>query len=91
MTGELPWVSLWWHQKNLNNMCLSVPAKIISINGEMAQVSIGGATFSAGLQMVENVHPGDYVLLHAGFAIQVISEEEAVETLKILNEMHENE
>lgn len=57
----------------------------------MAQVSIGGAIFSAGLHMVENVRPGDYVLLHAGFAIQIISEEEAEETIKILNEMNEAE
>lgn len=70
-------------------MCLSVPAKIISIDGDMAQVSIGGAIFSAGLHMVENVKPGDYVLLHAGFAIQIISEEEALETLKILKELNE--
>lgn len=70
-------------------MCLSIPARIVSIDGDMAQVSIGGAMFSAGLHMVENARPGDYVLLHAGFAIQILSEEEAAETLKILREMDE--
>jgi hydrogenase expression/formation protein HypC len=57
----------------------------------MADVSVGGAFFKASLQMVENVNPGDYILLHAGFAIQKISEEEALETLKLLNEMSDLE
>jgi len=74
-------------------MCLSVPALVVKIDGQMADVSIGGAIFRAGLQMVENVSAGDYILLHAGFAIQKISEEEARETLNLLNEMksYENE
>jgi hydrogenase expression/formation protein HypC len=68
-------------------MCLSIPAKVLVINGNTADVSVGGTVFKAGLQMVENVKEGDYVLLHTGFAIQKISEEEALETLRILNEM----
>jgi hydrogenase expression/formation protein HypC len=68
-------------------MCLSIPAKVNSICGNMADVSVGGTIFKAGLQMVENIRVGDYILLHAGFAIQKISEEEALNTLKILNEM----
>lgn len=70
-------------------MCLSIPAKVVDINGNMADVSVGGTIFRAGLQMLENVEAGDYVLLHAGFAIQKISEEEALETLKILREMND--
>ena len=70
-------------------MCLSIPARIVEINGNMADVSVGGTIFKAGLQMVENVEVGDYILLHAGFAIQKISEKEALETLKLLNEMNE--
>jgi len=74
-------------------MCLSVPALIVSIDGQMAEVSVGGALFKAGLHMIENVKTGDYILLHAGFAIQKISEEEALETLNLLNELknYENE
>lgn len=68
-------------------MCLSIPAKVLAIDGNMADVSVGGTVFKAGLQMVENIREGDYVLLHTGFAIQKISEEEALETLRILNEM----
>jgi hydrogenase expression/formation protein HypC len=74
-------------------MCLSVPALVVAIDGQMADVSVGGALFKAGLHMVENVKAGDYILLHAGFAIQKISDEEALETLNLLNEMknYENE
>ena len=70
-------------------MCLSIPAKVVDIEGDMAEVSIGGTILKAGLQLVENVEIGDYVLLHTGFAIQKISEEEAMETLKILQEMND--
>ena len=66
---------------------------VVAIDGQMADVSVGGALFKAGLHMVENVKTGDYILLHAGFAIQKISEEEAIETLNLLNELkkYENE
>jgi len=53
----------------------------------MAEVSVGGAVFRAGLQMVDDVRIGDYILLHAGFAIGKLKEEEALETLRILKEM----
>jgi hydrogenase expression/formation protein HypC len=69
-------------------MCLSIPAKIVSINGDMADVSAGGAIFKAGLQMIENPKVGDYILLHAGFAIQTLSEKEAEETIRLLEEMN---
>ncbi|MCX6254198.1 MAG: HypC/HybG/HupF family hydrogenase formation chaperone [Bacteroidia bacterium] len=68
-------------------MCLSIPAKIVSIDGNMADVSAGGTVFKAGLHMIENAKIGDYILLHAGFAIQKVSEKEAVETLKLLEEI----
>ena len=66
---------------------------VVAIDGQMADVSVGGALFKAGLHMVENVKTGDYILLHAGFAIQKVSEEEAIETLSLLNELkkYENE
>jgi hydrogenase expression/formation protein HypC len=66
-----------------------MPAKIISVEGDMAEVSVGGTLFKAGLQMIENAKPGDYILLHAGFAIQKISEEDANETIRLLNEMND--
>ncbi|MCP4552318.1 MAG: HypC/HybG/HupF family hydrogenase formation chaperone [Bacteroidetes bacterium] len=70
-------------------MCLSIPAKVESIEGEMAVVSVGGTTYDASLQMVEDIKIGDYVLLHTGFAIQKISEDEALETLKVFEEFED--
>ena len=70
-------------------MCLSIPAKVIKIDGKIAEVSVGGSVFKTGLHMVENVEVGDYILLHTGFAIQKISDEEAQETLKIIKEINE--
>jgi hydrogenase expression/formation protein HypC len=69
-------------------MCLSIPAKIVSIDGNTADVFVGGSIFKAGLHMIENAKVGDYILLHAGFAIQKIGEEEAVETIRLLEEMN---
>ena len=70
-------------------MCLSIPAKVISIDGEMAKVSMGGAEYNASLQMIEDVKIGDYILLHTGFAIQKIDEEEAKEIFKLFDELAE--
>ncbi len=70
-------------------MCLSIPAKVESIEGEMAVVSVGGTKYDASLQMLDDVHIGDYVLLHTGFAIQKISEEEAQDTLKVFEEFED--
>jgi hydrogenase expression/formation protein HypC len=72
-------------------MCLSIPAKVVRIEGDTARVSIGGNEYTAGLQMLEDVEVGDYLLLHAGFAIQKISEKEAEETLQLFREMGELE
>lgn len=71
-------------------MCLSIPAKIISIDGNMAEVSTGGAVFKAGLHLIEDAMVGDYILLHAGFAIQKISESDAAETLRFFEEMNDS-
>ena len=70
-------------------MCLSIPSKVISLKGDKAIVSVAGTEYEASLQLVENVKVNDYVLLHTGFAIQKISEEEAQETLKLLRELGE--
>ena len=70
-------------------MCLSIPARVESIDGEMAIVNVGGVKYNASLQMVEDVGIGDYVLLHTGFAIQKISEEDAKETLEIFKEFED--
>lgn len=70
-------------------MCLSIPAKVESIEGEMAMVSVGNVSYKASLQLLDDVKVGDYILLHTGFAIQKISEEEAAETLRIFEEFED--
>ncbi len=70
-------------------MCLSIPGKVISIEGVIAKASVGGVIIKAGLHMVDNVKVGDYILIHTGFALQKISEEEAQETLKLIKELED--
>ena len=70
-------------------MCLSIPAKVESIENDMAEVSVGGTRYNASLQMLDDVKVGDYILLHTGFAIQKLSEEEAKESLKVFEEFNE--
>ncbi|HOI32682.1 MAG TPA: HypC/HybG/HupF family hydrogenase formation chaperone [Bacteroidales bacterium] len=69
-------------------MCLSIPARIEAIIGEMAKSSVGEAFYEASLTMLDlnEIAIGDYVLLHTGFALQKISEQEALETLKLFDE-----
>ncbi len=67
-------------------MCLSVPAEVLEIDGLRAKVSVGGATYCAGLHLVEDVLVGDYILLHSGYAIQKIDQQEAEETLALVKE-----
>ena len=70
-------------------MCLSIPANIDSIDGDMAMVSVGSVTYKASLQLLDDVQVGDYILLHTGFAISKISEEDAAETLRIFEEFED--
>ena len=67
-------------------MCLSVPAEVLEIDGDRAKVSVGGATYFAGLHLVEDIRVGDYILLHSGYAIQKIDPAEAEITLELLKE-----
>jgi len=68
-------------------MCLAIPAKVISVEGSKALVMIGDTEYNASLLLLEDVKAGDYVMLHAGFAIQKVDEEEAIETMRLLNEV----
>jgi hydrogenase expression/formation protein HypC len=68
-------------------MCLAVPAKITAIDGTNAVVDMGGVTRETSLLLVPDARLGDYVLIHAGFAIQTLDEGEAQETLRLLAEM----
>ena len=70
-------------------MCLSIPAKVESIEGDMAVASVGGTKYNASLQMLDDVKVGDYILMHTGFAIQKLSPEDAQESLKVFEEFEE--
>lgn len=65
-------------------MCLAVPVKIVEIEGTRATVDFAGNRRSASLMLVPEARVGDYVLLHAGFAITVLEEAEARESLRLL-------
>jgi len=66
---------------------LAIPAKVIEIEGNMATIEAGGISRQASLMLVPEAGIGDYVLVHAGFAIQRLDEEEALETLRLLAEI----
>ena len=68
-------------------MCLAVPALIKTIKGKDAEVEIGGITRRISLRLTPEAKIGDYVLLHTGFAINIIDQQEAEETLKLFEEM----
>ena len=72
-------------------MGLSIPAEILEINNNKAKVSVGGVIYNSSLDLIENVSVGDYVLLHAGFAIEKIDKEEAETTLNMIKEALESE
>lgn len=68
-------------------MCLAVPMQIVSIEGDNMVAEIDGVRREASLMMLnEKVAVGDFVLIHAGFAISRLDEEEAVETLDLMRE-----
>jgi len=70
-------------------MCLAVPARITRINGTEAEVEIGGITKKASLWLTPQAKIGDYVLIHAGYAISIVDQAEAEETLALFREMAE--
>jgi len=70
-------------------MCLSIPAKVESIENDMAVVSVGGTKYNASLQMIDDVDVGDYILMHTGFAIQKLSPEDAAESIKVFEEFED--
>ena len=66
-------------------MCLAIPGKIVNIDGDEAYVDYGGSMKTANISMVD-AKVGQYVVVHAGFAIEVMDEEESNETLKLWND-----
>jgi hydrogenase expression/formation protein HypC len=68
-------------------MCLAIPAKVVDIKDDGARVDFGEGVLREVNVMLVDAKVGDYVLVHAGYAIQVLSEEEALETLRLWNEI----
>jgi hydrogenase expression/formation protein HypC len=68
-------------------MCLAVPMQVVLIEGRRARVRSGGVEMTAALDLVDGVQVGDYVIIHAGYAIQSLSAEEAKETLAIFERL----
>ena len=70
-------------------MCLAVPAQIKSISGSEAEVDVGGVRRSVSLWLLPEAEVGDYVYVHTGFAISLVDEAEALESLRLLRELAE--
>ncbi|KUK35721.1 MAG: hydrogenase expression/formation protein HypC [Clostridia bacterium] len=70
-------------------MCLAIPARIVKIKGPVAEVDVGGNTKEINIMLTPEAKVGDYVLLHAGYAIQVIDEKSAEEIFDAWEEAYE--
>jgi hydrogenase expression/formation protein HypC len=68
-------------------MCLGVPAKVVEVKGDTARVTIGEVTYTANISLLDELTVGDYIILHAGFAIEKLDPEEAAETFRLIDEM----
>ena len=68
-------------------MCLAIPLEVIEINDNIAKVSIGNTKREAYLDLMDKVEVGDFVLVHAGFAIEKLDKEEAEKTLSLFKEI----
>jgi len=70
------------------NVCLAVPAKIIDKKDKLAVVELNGVQRDVSILLLPEAEVGDYVLIHAGFAMQIIDQEEAEQTNQLLKEMN---
>jgi hydrogenase expression/formation protein HypC len=70
-------------------MCIAVPGKIIKIEGKMGTIDLMGVERDISLELLQDIKIGDYVIVHAGCAIQKLDEEEALKTIDIFKELEE--
>lgn len=68
-------------------MCLAVPMKIIEINGTRARAEVGGVLYNANIDFLPDLQVGDYIIVHAGFAIEKLDEAVALENLAAWQEV----
>lgn len=72
-------------------MCVAVPMKVVEVSEYSCVAEIDGVRKSASLMMLDGVKPGDYVMIHAGFALERIDPKAAEETLRLMREIVDNE
>jgi len=72
-------------------MCLAIPMRVTEIEGNLGHVESAGIKMTIALDLVDDVRPGDFVIVHAGFAITRLSAEEAEENLAFLQRLSETE
>ncbi|NLI97504.1 HypC/HybG/HupF family hydrogenase formation chaperone [bacterium] len=72
-------------------MCIGIPAKVIELSGDKGKVDYQGVVRETSFVMLPEAKVGDYVILHAGFAIKLLSEEDAKETLEMIEELIKTE
>jgi hydrogenase expression/formation protein HypC len=72
-------------------MCLAIPMKIIQKKENIGKVETGGVVYDVNLTLVPDAGIGDYVLIHAGFAIEKLDQAEAQKTLDLFREMYRAE
>jgi len=68
-------------------MCLAIPLKLVSVDGTDAVGEVGGIQREVSIMMTPDVKVGDYVIVHAGFAIQELDQKEAEENLELLRQI----
>ena len=68
-------------------MCVAVPCRVTEIDGPVARAEVAGASVEVRLDLVDGVQVGDYVIVHAGFALERLDEEEAQATLALFREL----
>lgn len=68
-------------------MCLAIPMKVKSVQDNLATVEVGGVEYEANLYLLSDVKVGDYLIVHAGFAIEKLDEDEARKSLEIWQEI----
>ncbi len=72
-------------------MCLAIPLKLIEIKNDLGTIESGGIRRKVNLSLVENPELGDFVVVHAGFAITIMDQEEGEKTLSLINDWLEQE
>lgn len=70
-------------------MCVAVPGIVLSIEKGIGEVDFMGAVRKISLELIEGVGVGDYIIAHAGYAVEKIKEEQAIETIKLFEELKE--